>query len=82
MRKSQFLRENEEVITKISQENDDFGALVNEFKRVSASINNCSIYTNNAELKKRKCFLKDKIQSAISRYMQKEQKTTTCKNVA
>ncbi len=73
MRKSQFLKENKEVIAKISQEDDNFGALVEEFKRVSASVNNCSEYTNIVELKKRKCFLKDKIQSAISSYMQQNE---------
>lgn len=78
MRKSQFLKENKEVIAQIAQEDSDFAALVDEFKRVSASVKNCSEYTNSVELKKRKCFLKDKILTAILSYEQEVESTTSC----
>ncbi len=81
MRKSDFLKENADIIEELTQQDDDFAAMVDEFKSVSNEIDEKGQYSNTSELKKKKCNLKSKIQSKISTYLQ-EKKKNECKKVA
>lgn len=81
MRKSDFLKENADIIEELAQQDDDFAAMVDDFKSVSNKIDEKGQYSNTSELKKKKCDLKSKIQSKINIYSQ-EKKKNKCEEVA